>query len=98
MTDAVTDNAPSDARARIAELIERMGDAIIGQQQVIERLVIGLLANGNLLVEGPPGLAKTRARSTPDRSSCFVASRGRIRSAAAHPGARRSAKVEVFSV
>ncbi|MEM6634712.1 MAG: MoxR family ATPase [Pseudomonadota bacterium] len=39
----------------------RMQTAIIGQSHVIERLVIGLLANGNLLVEGLPGLAKTRA-------------------------------------
>ena len=46
---------------QIEELIARMGDAIIGQRDVIERLVIGLLANGNLLVEGLPGLAKTRA-------------------------------------
>ncbi|QDY69621.1 AAA family ATPase [Qingshengfaniella alkalisoli] len=42
-------------------LRERMGQAIIGQRDVIERLLIGLLANGNLLVEGLPGLAKTRA-------------------------------------
>ncbi|UOM36951.1 AAA family ATPase [Acuticoccus sp. I52.16.1] len=38
-----------------------MGEAIVGQREVIERLLIGLLANGNLLVEGLPGLAKTRA-------------------------------------
>ncbi|WP_245944133.1 AAA family ATPase [Acuticoccus kandeliae] len=38
-----------------------MGEAIVGQREVIERLIIGLLANGNLLVEGLPGLAKTRA-------------------------------------
>ena len=50
-----------NARADIETLIDRMGDAIIGQRDVIERLVIGLLANGNLLVEGLPGLAKTRA-------------------------------------
>ena len=49
------------ARTDIETLIDRMGDAIIGQRDVIERLVIGLLANGNLLVEGLPGLAKTRA-------------------------------------
>ena len=49
------------ARAGIDTLIERMGDAIIGQRPVVERLVIGLLANGNLLIEGLPGLAKTRA-------------------------------------
>jgi MoxR-like ATPase len=33
----------------------------VGPLTVVERLVIGLLANGNLLVEGLPGLAKTRA-------------------------------------
>ncbi|MCZ6710243.1 MAG: AAA family ATPase, partial [Gammaproteobacteria bacterium] len=49
------------ARDSIAQLSEQMGHSIIGQQTVIERLVIGLLANGNLLVEGLPGLAKTRA-------------------------------------
>ncbi|MCU9849450.1 MoxR family ATPase [Defluviimonas sp. WL0024] len=49
------------ARDAIEELRARMGQAIIGQRDVIERLLIGLLANGNLLVEGLPGLAKTRA-------------------------------------
>jgi MoxR-like ATPase len=49
------------ARERIEELKSRMGDSIVGQHDVIERILIGLLANGNLLVEGLPGLAKTRA-------------------------------------
>lgn len=49
------------AHEQIEELRRRMGTSIIGQEAVIERLVIGLLANGNLLVEGFPGLAKTRA-------------------------------------
>jgi MoxR-like ATPase len=48
-------------REQIETLRIRMGGAIIGQRDVIDRLVIGLLANGNLLVEGLPGLAKTRA-------------------------------------
>lgn len=48
-------------REQIEELRARMGAAIIGQREVIERLLIGLLANGNLLIEGLPGLAKTRA-------------------------------------
>ena len=39
----------------------RMNASIIGQENIVERLIIGLLANGNLLVEGLPGLAKTRA-------------------------------------
>lgn len=38
-----------------------MGRSVLGQQHVVERLLIGLLTNGNLLVEGLPGLAKTRA-------------------------------------
>lgn len=45
----------------ISDLQARMGESIIGQQEVIERLIIGLLANGNILMEGLPGLAKTRA-------------------------------------
>jgi MoxR-like ATPase len=45
----------------INTLKEQMKRSIIGQELVIERLLIGLLANGNLLVEGLPGLAKTRA-------------------------------------
>jgi MoxR-like ATPase len=38
-----------------------MGTSIVGQVQVLDRLLIGLLSNGNLLLEGLPGLAKTRA-------------------------------------
>ncbi|WP_424972585.1 AAA family ATPase [Dinoroseobacter sp. S76] len=48
-------------RDHIDSLRTAMGRAIIGQLTVIDRLVIGLLANGNLLIEGLPGLAKTRA-------------------------------------
>jgi MoxR-like ATPase len=51
----------SGAREQILDLKQRMGRSIIGQEAIIERLLIGLLANGNLLVEGLPGLAKTRA-------------------------------------
>jgi len=42
-------------------LEKRMNEAVVGQKHIVERLVIGVLANGNLLVEGLPGLAKTRA-------------------------------------
>ncbi|MEL7449232.1 MAG: MoxR family ATPase [Pseudomonadota bacterium] len=50
-----------NAHEQIDRLRSRMQQSIIGQQEVIERILIGLLANGNLLVEGLPGLAKTRA-------------------------------------
>jgi MoxR-like ATPase len=48
-------------RDQILDLKQRIGRSIIGQEAIVERLIIGLLANGNLLVEGLPGLAKTRA-------------------------------------
>jgi MoxR-like ATPase len=38
--------------------------AIVGQRYVIDRLLIGLLANGHILIEGVPGLAKTTAVKT----------------------------------
>jgi MoxR-like ATPase len=49
------------SRDQILQLKRRMGESIIGQEEVIERLLLTLLANGNLLLEGLPGLAKTRA-------------------------------------
>jgi len=45
----------------IIALGQRINQSIIGQEQMVERLLLGLLANGHLLVEGLPGLAKTRA-------------------------------------
>ncbi|MBF0219625.1 MAG: MoxR family ATPase, partial [Gammaproteobacteria bacterium] len=40
---------------------EYVGSQILGQQQLVDRLLVALLADGHLLVEGAPGLAKTRA-------------------------------------
>ena len=48
-------------RDEVLGLKARMGGDIVGQQEMVERLLIGILANGNILVEGLPGLAKTRA-------------------------------------
>jgi MoxR-like ATPase len=45
----------------VTALQTRMSASIIGQEDVVRNLVIGLLANGNILMEGLPGLAKTRA-------------------------------------
>src|SRR5690554_5864576 len=41
-----------------------LNEQIIGQEHLIERLLIALLADGHLLVEGAPGLAKTKAIKT----------------------------------
>jgi MoxR-like ATPase len=44
-----------------AQLKESLQQQIIGQPHLVERLLISLLADGHLLVEGAPGLAKTKA-------------------------------------
>ena len=48
----------------IDSLKKWLNSRIVGQQQLIERIVIALLADGHLLVEGAPGLAKTKAIKT----------------------------------
>jgi MoxR-like ATPase len=45
--------------AWIKNLREEISHVIVGQEQLVERLLIGLLANGHVLLEGVPGLAKT---------------------------------------
>ncbi|TAL69217.1 MAG: MoxR family ATPase [Bacteroidetes bacterium] len=45
-------------------LFMEIGKVIVGQKAMIERLLIGLLSNGHLLLEGVPGLAKTLAIKT----------------------------------
>ena len=50
--------------AFVDELKSAIGKVIVGQEYMIERLLVGLLANGHVLVEGAPGLAKTLAVTT----------------------------------
>jgi MoxR-like ATPase len=45
--------------AFVDDLLDEMGRVVVGQQSMIERLLIGLLADGHVLLEGVPGLAKT---------------------------------------
>ncbi len=49
------------AQQAFTQLKEALHQCIIGQQNLVDRLLIALLANGHLLVEGAPGLAKTTA-------------------------------------
>jgi hypothetical protein len=59
--DEVHETSAATAREDFLALKSRMGKSIIEQEAMIERLLLGLVANGHLLVEGLPGLAKTRA-------------------------------------
>jgi MoxR-like ATPase len=56
--------ARTPANAEFLRLKEHLDREIIGQQHLTERLLIALLADGHLLTEGAPGLAKTRAIRT----------------------------------
>ena len=54
-------NDLSPAQAALQQLRTHIDTRIIGQEVLVERMLIALLADGHLLVEGAPGLAKTRA-------------------------------------
>ena len=54
----------SPARDALLDLKARIGKSVLGQDHLVESMLIGLLANGNLLIESLPGLAKTRAVKT----------------------------------
>ena len=58
---AVTELQATKEHEKISELQTHLNQCILGQENLINRLLIALLADGHLLVEGAPGLAKTRA-------------------------------------
>ena len=45
--------------AFVEKLENEVGKVVVGQRAMVDRLLIGLLANGHVLLEGVPGLAKT---------------------------------------
>ena len=56
-----------EPRDSILKISESMNAAVIGQQDVVERILIALLADGHVLMEGLPGTAKTRSVKTLSR-------------------------------
>ncbi len=61
MTEQVLHRTAESVRDQIAALNRYLNTQILGQKELISRLLIVLLADGHLLLEGAPGLAKTRA-------------------------------------
>ena len=56
--------APTEAdlharRAQLDALRDAIGQAVVGQAEVVEQLLVALLAGGHVLLEGVPGLGKT---------------------------------------
>ena len=60
-TKALATLEPEQLRQDFQRLRRQVAQQILGQEALIERLLIALLADGHLLVEGAPGLAKTKA-------------------------------------
>jgi len=58
---AAASSAVDEHREKLAELRRAVHTALVGQESFLDRLLIGLLARGHVLVEGVPGLAKTLA-------------------------------------
>ena len=56
-----SDPLPSDLQDRFTDLAQHLNHTILGQETLVKRLLIAVLADGHLLVEGAPGLAKTTA-------------------------------------
>jgi len=57
-------NSESETRAAFSRLQQYIEQRIVGQQALVQRLMMALLCDGHLLLEGAPGLAKTRAIKT----------------------------------
>lgn len=57
----VEEQVKPEVQQRVNQILAHLNQQILGQQALISRLMIALLADGHLLVEGAPGLAKTRA-------------------------------------
>src|SRR2546429_9057803 len=62
-TNPLTEQVQS-ATAWITKLRAEIAKVIVGQEQLVDRLLVGLLANGHVLLEGVPGLAKTMSVRT----------------------------------
>ncbi|WP_422930767.1 AAA family ATPase [Singulisphaera sp. PoT] len=58
------ESSPQHAERSLSDLIERLEASVVGQRPLLERLVIALLTGGHVLIEGVPGLAKTRSVRT----------------------------------
>jgi MoxR-like ATPase len=54
-----TQHERTEARAALAEALQELKTVIVGQDAMLERLLVSLLAGGHVLLEGVPGLAKT---------------------------------------
>jgi MoxR-like ATPase len=62
--EAVTVEKHQDHKDKIRQVINEVGKVVVGQEYMVNRLLVGLFTNGHVLLEGVPGLAKTLTIST----------------------------------
>ncbi|MCK6616915.1 MAG: AAA family ATPase [Cyclobacteriaceae bacterium] len=62
--EAVETGRQVEHKEKIRQVISEVGKVVVGQEYMVNRLLIGLFTNGHILLEGVPGLAKTLTVST----------------------------------
>jgi MoxR-like ATPase len=68
---AITEKVKSEG-VMVQRILEEIGHSVVGQKNMLEKLMIGMLADGHVLLEGVPGLAKTTAvKSLANSVSCL---------------------------
>lgn len=64
MSLTATSEIHQEHRAKIKQVLHEVGKVVVGQEYMVNRLLVGLFTNGHVLLEGVPGLAKTLTVST----------------------------------
>jgi MoxR-like ATPase len=64
MSLTATSEIQQEHRIKIKQVLTEVGKVVVGQEYMVNRLLIGLFTNGHILLEGVPGLAKTLTVST----------------------------------
>lgn len=63
LENSYTDNS-QELQQKVTQVIQEVSKVVVGQQYMVNRLLIGLFTNGHILLEGVPGLAKTLTINT----------------------------------
>jgi len=64
MSLTATSEIHQEHKAKIKQVLHEVGKVVVGQEYMVNRLLVGLFTNGHVLLEGVPGLAKTLTVST----------------------------------
>jgi MoxR-like ATPase len=62
--EGITNEIHQEHKAKVNQVIREVGKVVVGQEYMVNRLLVGLFTNGHILLEGVPGLAKTLTIST----------------------------------